>query len=258
MVEKGNSRNLIPTVFLSLFLLMAASPTEAAIVNSLTGFAEKDPGWSGNLGGSFAAKGGNTEQSTFAANTRLQWQGERETWRLIGSAKRTSSGGQETARALLGHLRHNHSLSEKWSTLAFLQAQENPFQRLASRVLAGVGLRWDVFADEHSRLALGAAHMMDREEIEDETGVETSQRLSLFLTTGVLIREGIVFNALAFFQPAWSDPDDYRLMLNVGLDVEVAANVSLFTDLELEGDSCPPTEVDKYDWENRTGLRFKF
>ena len=262
MVEKGHARRLIPafrrSACLAVLLLLAVSPCEAAIVNSLSGFAEKDPGWSGTLGGSFGARGGNTEQSTLAADTRLQWQGDGETWRLIGSAKRTSSGGVETARALLGHLRHNHSLSDQWSTLAFLQAQENPFQRLASRLLVGVGLRWDALAGDDARLALGAAHMMEREKIEDEVDTGTNQRLSLFLTTALRLREGVGFQALAFFQPSWSAPEDHRLMLNVDLDVKLAANISLFTGFELEGDSRPPDEVDKYDWENRTGFRLKF
>ena len=258
MVEKGDARRLIRTVLVSAVLIVAASSTEAAIVNSLTGFDEKEHGWSGILGGSYGAEGGNTEQTSLATDARLQWRGERELWRLIGSAKRTSSGGAETARSVLGHLRHNHTLSNRWSTLSFLQAQTNPFQRLESRFLAGVGLRWDVWKGPRKRLAVGAAHMVEREKIEGPTVALYKQRLSLFVSTGFQLREGVTFTALTFFQPRWSELEDWRLMLNGGLDVKVAANVSLFTTLEMEGDSRPPAGVEKIDWENRTGFRLKF
>lgn len=265
MVEKGHTRHLIralgraiwPAFCLAICLLLAAPDAGAAIVNSLSGFAEDDPGWSGALGGSFGAKGGNTEQTALAADARLQWRMGRDSWRLIGSAKRTSSGGVETARVVLGHLRHNHSLSEKWSTLAFLQAQENPFQHLESRLLAGAGLRWDLLESEEFRLALGAAHMVEREKINDQEA-RNIQRLSVFVTTGFQLREGVILEGLAFFQPSWSEPEDWRLLLNADLDVKVAGNISLFTGLEMEGDSRPPTGVEKIDWENRTGFRLKF
>jgi Protein of unknown function, DUF481 len=261
VVEKGNARRLTGAGFvaiLTLILWPAASPTEAAIVNSLSGFDENELGWSGALGGSFGAKGGNTEQTSLATDAKLQWRGGRESWRLIGAAKRTSSGGIETARVLLGHLRHNRSLSDHWSTLSFLQAQENPFQRLESRLLAGAGVRWDAWKDPQKRLAAGAAHMWEREKIDDTPTAHYRHRLSLFVTTGLKIGDGVLFEGLAFFQPRWSEPEDWRLMLNAGLDVKVARNVSLFTNLEMEGDSRPPTGVEKIDWENRTGFRLKF
>lgn len=261
MVEKGDARPLIgvtAVAVLTAILLLAASPTEAAIVNSISGFDEKESGWSGALGGGFGAKGGNTEETSLAADAKLQWRGGSESWRLLGSAKRTSSGGDETARALMGHLRHNHALSERWSTLAFLQAQENPFQRLASRFLAGAGLRWDTWTGPRRRLAIGAAHMVERQEIDGEADASVRQRLSLFATSAAKMGAGAAFEMLVFFQPSWSEPEDWRLMLNAGLDVKVAGNVSLFTNVEMEGDSRPPAGVEKIDWETRTGFRLKF
>ena len=106
--------------------------------------------------------------------------------------------------------------------------------------------------------------MVEREKIEDsttaplETAAVYRQRMSLFLTTDLKLRDGVTFEVLIFFQPRWSEFEDWRLMLNAGLDVKVAGNVSLFTNLELEGDSRPPVGVEKIDWENRTGFRLKF
>ncbi len=256
MVAKGLSSHLGRSILTLCVLLMAAFPGEAAIVNSLSGFAET-PGWTGGVDGSFGARGGNTEQTSLSSNARLQWRGQRESWRLIGSARRTSNGGNETARSLLGHLRHNHRLSARWHTLAFVQLQENPFQRLESRFLAGAGLRWDVARGEKRRFSLGAAHMAEREKIE-KVAANSRERASLFFTLSWELREGVRIAGLAFFQPVWSEPEDWRTLGELDLDVALGGGLSLFSGGELEGDSRPPVGVEKVDWSTRTGLRWAF
>ena len=107
----------------ALAFLATALPADAAIINSLRGFDRDEPGYSGSIAGSYGAAGGNTEQSTFEGSGRIQWQGRVHTLKLIASGRRTTSRGEETAKSVLGHLRHNYDLSDRWATLAFFQAQ---------------------------------------------------------------------------------------------------------------------------------------
>lgn len=240
-----------------MLILMAAFPSEAAIVDSITGFSQKETGWAGRIDAGFDASGGNTEETSLSAGARLQWRGEAETWRLIGSAKRTSTDGTETARALLGHVRHNHHLGGSWHTLAFVQAQENPFQRLASRWLLGAGLRWDALQTDKQRLSLGLAHMQEREKIEEQDA-EWNERASLFLNLALRPRSGVTLSGLGFFQPLWRDPADWRALADFELEVELGSRLALVSGLALEGNSRPAAGVEKVDWETSTGLRFKF
>ena len=248
---------LWPSVLASILILTPLA-ADAVIVNSLRGFSETEPGWSGGLGGALGGSGGNTEQSTLSADARLQWRGSADVWRLMGTAKRTSSGGTETARSVLGHLRHNHTLGGGWHTLAFVQLQENPFQRLNSRFLAGLGARLDIRREGAVHVSLGAADMIERERIDGQAGGDPYQRLSMFVSTVFSLREGVQIDALAFYQPKWSDMGDWRTYVNIALDVTLTGNVSLFTGLDLERDSSPPADVEATDWEMSTGLRIDF
>lgn len=256
MVAKGLSSALARTGLPLLLITLAAFPVEAAIVDSISGF-QNEKGWAGKLDAGFDASGGNTEETSLSAGARLQWRGETEMWRLLGSARRTSVEGTETARALMAHLRHNHRLGGRWHTLAFVQAQENPFQRLESRWLLGAGLRWDVLQTDKQRFSLGLAHMQEREKIEEQDA-EWIERASLFLNLALQLREGVTLSGLAFFQPAWSDLEDWRTMGNFELEVELAAGLALVSGLSLEGDSRPAAGVEKVDWTTSTALRFKF
>ena len=230
----------------------------AAIVNSLRGFAEEEPGWSGALAGSYGARGGNTEESTFEGSGRLQWRNEPAIWRLIAAGNRTTRGGAETARSSLAHLRHNYLLNQRWATLAFLQFQKNPFQKLESRFLLGLGGRWRAVKGKSAVLDLGAAHMFEQEKIQGGGGFAKAQRLSSFLSLQLTVREGVVIDCLVFYQPRWNDFGDWRIHGETKLEVALSDALSLFTGYNLDHNSRPPTGVDKTDWETRTGFAVKF
>jgi putative salt-induced outer membrane protein YdiY len=242
----------------ALSLMLGAATADAAVVNSLRGFARDEPGWSGSVSGSFGASGGNTRETTYEAAGRLQWRGAVNTWRLIGSGKRTTSRGEETARSTLGHLRHNRELADRWFSLAFLQIQKNPFQRLDSRFLAGVGVRWDTVKRDKFIWAFGASTMYEDERINNVAGHETAHRLSTFSTIETELREGVTLDALLFYQPQWSDFGDWRVFGQAKLEVELTGSLSLFTSYQIEHDSRPPAGVEQTDWDTKTGFLMKF
>ena len=238
--------------------MLAASPLQAAIVNTLRGFSGSEPGWSGGVSGSHGAAGGNTEETQITAAAQVQWQGQDQMVRLIGSGKRSSSKGVETARALTGHLRHNYRLGGQFSTLAFFQIQENPFQLLKSRTLLGLGGRFDAVARKDFSLALGAAHMLESERLEGMGGHESYQRLSVFVSLVKELKEGVSVDAVVFYQPLWSEFDDWRSFAKTDLKVALAGTLTIFTGIQVEHDSRPAEGVEQTDWQTTTGFSASF
>jgi len=236
--------NALVGAAVAAILVIPVAGAQAAIVNSLRGFDRDEHGWSGSVDGSYGASGGNTQESTFMGSARLQWKGALHIGRLIGAGKRTTNSGKETARSTLAHLRHNYLLSDRWATVAFLQLQENPFQRLDSRFLAGLGGRWQALKGTSTLIYLGATYMFEKERIQGEDGFEKAQRLSSFVSLEVELREGVFVDFLAFYQPRWDDFADWRAYGEIRLEIELIGSLSLFTGYKSARSSSHLTRLD--------------
>jgi len=241
----------------ALVLLIPAAG-RATIVNSLRGWNEDEQGWSGAITGSYGASGGNSPQSTFEGSGRLQLRNRNNVWRLLALGRRTTVRDVETANAVLGHLRHNYLLSDRWATLVFFQHQRNPFQRLDSRYLLGFGGRWKAVQGQSTLIYLGAADMFEQESIQDEEGHEKAQRFSGFASLETSLSEDVVVDFLIFYQPRWSDFKDWRMFAGIDLEVELTGSLALFTGYQIEHNSRPPVGVHQTDWRTKTGFAFKF
>lgn len=258
MTSPARVRRASAAILSVLVILGPAAPAGAVILNSLRGFDRDQTGWSGSAEGSYGASGGNTDESAFEGQGHVQWRGSDHTFRLIAGAARTTSGGVETVKSLLGHLRHNYRLGGRWATVAFLQAQQNPFQRLDGRYLAGIGGRYDLVDDEETLWSLGATHMWESERIQGEEGRANVQRLSAFTSLEAKLGDGVTLDLLTFYQPRWRDFGDWRLFGQVRLEVELGGALSLFTGYQIEHDERPPAGVERTDWNTRTGFKVRF
>ncbi len=240
-------------------LLLAAVPACAGVILNTLGDADPEgTGWSGGLDGSFSAAGGNTDRITLGTGGRVIWNREASVWRLQGDAEYQETNAVESARSVVGHLRHNHGLAGSVHSIAFVQLQHNPFQRLQSRWLTGLGARWDVLDDEHGSLSVGATHMVEIERIEDEPDSDTDQRLSAFLHVSRKLTEATSVSGVGFIQPLWSDFADRRAMGNISLNVALTDALVLRVGGAVEYDSAPPEGVETTDWKTTTGLGVRF
>lgn len=234
-----------------------SSPAAAQIVNTLEGFDAKEPGWSGAIGGSLRSTGGNSEVFDASADARLQRQSDRQRWRALFGYGFSSADGVDEAEELFAHLRHNLRLVGDAHSLAFVQVQHNPFQRLRSRVLAGAGARFDLVRGERAALSWGLAHMIERESLRGIEGERTVQRLSSFVDFRVPLRDNAGLSLTAFVQPMWADFGDVRATVSAQVEAKIAGPVSLVGTAQIGHDSEPPAEVEETDWTVRTGIRVR-
>ncbi len=240
------------------FILAAGPATAGVVLNTLQGFDDQVPGWSGGLDGLFTGKGGNTESLQITAGGRVQWHGGGERVRLHLSEDYEETGGAVTDRSLVGHLRHNHRLGAGWATVTFVQVQSNAFQRLTSRWLVGAGARRDFVDDEDWRLSLGVTPMLEVERLSSEGGSTGRGRLSTFVMARHTLAVGTRVEAIGFWQPLFSDFADQRAVVNAALVVQVTSAVDLKVGSSMEHDARPPAGVKKTDWSTYAGLGVTF
>ena len=252
-----------PAVWLAILLttLLAVAPRPAGaevILNTLRGYGDRQPGWSGNVDGLFSASGGNTERLLIALGGKVQWHGERTRWRLQGSLGYEEVGGVEASRDIVSHLRHNYDLSPTWATVAFTQVQHNPFQRLRSRWLLGAGLRCDVYDDDRGQVAIGATPMLERERIQDEGEGILRGRLSTFVHVSRRLSEATRLDATGFWQPLFSDLGNLRAVGNLVVTVDLTGALDLKIGVAVEHNARPAAGVEPTDWSTYVGLGYGF
>jgi len=237
-----------------LLLAAAAPPAGAQILNTLRGFKENASGWSGMVDVSFGATGGNTEVLSLTGNGQVQYRTARERFRLMAAGTRKTSRGSAIEENSAAHLRHNHAFNAWLSSVAFVQHQRNPFQRLETRLLFGLGARFDVVRGKPWRLALGATPMLELERIKNQTGTGSDLRLSTFVVLDGRVNDTVTLQLTGFVQPRFSDFGDTRAMLTGGARVKLGGGFSLTTASDVTVDTRPPAGVEKTDWEVTTGI----
>jgi len=250
---------LRPALGLALAAVLCAAPVSASVIlNTLEGYEQLDPGWSGNLSGLFSGSGGNTERILFEAGGKVQWQLEKDRLRLQASGGYEESAGLETARNVVVHLRHNRDLNEKLATVSFAQVQHNPFQQLQSRWLFGAGVRQYLWKDEKGNVSYGVTPMLELERLEGHDDHLARGRLSVFLHIARHLSDSARLDLVAFWQPLFSDFSDSRATANLVFTVDMIGEVDLKVGVNVEDNATPPVGVERTDWQTYMGLGLDF
>lgn len=261
-------RNPLKTgLVVAVFAAILAGSADAQIVNTLRGFEDEEPGWSGLIAGGIAMAEGNTQYFEFELDGKIQYQTDRNRWRVIGVNTRRTAMEVEIAESRLGHFRHNFNLRSRFSTVAFLQGQYNPFLRIESRVLFGGGARAELYRGDLWRSAIGVTVMRETEELTvEDVDQQTSQpaatttkyRFSYFFTLYRAGTKGFDVDIWGFYQPVIDDFIDARASAAASVRVDVVGEVYLLVSYVIEYDHSPPVGVKKRDDVLRSGLGWNF
>ncbi|HEX5133245.1 MAG TPA: DUF481 domain-containing protein [Candidatus Krumholzibacteria bacterium] len=240
----------------ALALPRTVSAAGGVILNTLQGFNDHEPGWSGSIDGLFSGSGGNTERIILAANGTVQWRGERNRWQLRANWGYEESNGVNTAKNATTHLRHNYDIRKSLATIAFIQAQENAFQRIESRWLVGAGLRADIVDDDESTVLFGVTPMYEVERVEGQDRVRRG-RLSTFLFASHTFDEKFGVSGTGFYQPLFEDVGNYRTVGTLTFSMELTGALELKAGASVDTNSRPAPGVERTDWNTFTALTVK-
>ncbi len=240
-------------------LLLGARTADGQIINTLRVWDDEEPGWSGELAGSIALAQGNTEYFEYDLSGAAQYLENGHRLAALASAGRRTASGAEVSEATLFHLRHNYRLTRVVHSLAFVQAQRNPFQRLDGRFLLGLGARFDILQTDTWDAAIGTGYMREREDLtDDDTGSIGYDRADFFVSVLGRLSDQVRIDVYGFYLPLISDFANARASLGSNLDVTLVGELTLVTGLRYAHNSRPPAGVEQDDFWFRTGLRFRF
>ncbi|PJC70876.1 MAG: hypothetical protein CO017_03090, partial [Zetaproteobacteria bacterium CG_4_8_14_3_um_filter_59_5] len=130
------------------------------------------------------------------------------------------------------------------------------------RTLLGGGLRWGQ-RDDGWKVYLGLGSFYERETLRGTAANAASPRTRLWRgnaygTLFYAINERVGLQNTVYFQPAWKDTADCRLLENAGMTVNLTEQLDLRPSIEVEKDSRPPAGIKPTDTSYKTGFEYRF
>jgi len=249
-------------ILFMLFLLLAPLNAWAIINAEGLGVDADKEGVNGKASLSLNGSSGNTDKVNGEAGGRLAWVHGRQTEILVGSYAYGKSRGVTDTNKSFAHLRHRYALDDTLDLEAFGQAQKDVFARLKLRTLLGGGVRWS-HQDEDWKTHLGLGSFYESETLSGNATNAAPPRTRLWRgnaygTLSYRLNERVRFHNTLYFQPAWKNRADYRLLENAAMSVNLAEHLDLRLSVDVAKDSRPPSGVKSTDTSYRTGLEYRF
>lgn len=206
-----------------------------------------DDGLKGNFSVSMDGESGNANELNYDVGLKLNYRNDKNMALLIANKSYGETEGVEDDGDSFVHLRGIRLISDKWAAETFVQWAKDEFTNLKYRALLGGGGRYTALskADTYS-LSLGLGAFREKEVLDLITLEETTLiwRLNSFLSYNHQISEQTHVVTTAYFQPSIDDSDDYRILWNLGLSVQMTDSLSLGLEYQLTHDSLPAQNLD--------------
>jgi len=218
-------------------------------------------GIAGNVSLSVNGSSGNSEKINGEATGHMLWRYGLHMDMLVGSFNYGKSRGVRDTNKSFLHLRHRYAWNGMWSLEAFAQAQQDEFARLKLRTLMGGGMCWSMHMNA-LEWHVGLGSFYEREQLR-AVGVTVEPiarlwRVNTFLALRYAWNERLRIQNTVYYQPAWKDIADYRILNDAALHVALNDTLDLKLSFELAKDARPPVGVRGTDMSYKTGLSFHF
>jgi len=207
----------------------------------------------------FSGASGNDTRQDLSVEMHNLWRTEKSTWMLIGRYARADSGGADTADNRFLHARFVKGLTKRSGFEAFLQTQQDRFQKLDSRHVIGAGYRFEHQSDE-SRLLLGLGGLAERERYVGLTRDESSYRANLYITAEIPVALAVPasFSLSGYLQPKFDDFSDLRSIAVVKFEARLSDALALDITVAYDHDSNPISGVDAQNVRYSSGITYTF
>ena len=258
----------IPTVFCVLLTIFSVNSWSITNIEE-TRLAPLPEGFSGKIMASIEGKNGNSDKEEYSLSGKLNLKEEKNTWVVLAERNYGKADDIVNEDAVFWHGRLTHDYTVRTASEMFIQYEEDEFTHLQFRALTGAGLRRNLFVDQESILfSYGLGGFREKEKV-DLISFETTDyttRFNLYYSYKHALNPQLVISNTAYYQPAYDDFDDYRLLFNLAMNVRINNKFSLQVDYQLRRDNEPPENlflivplnIKKTDTNYKTSIVYEF
>lgn len=216
----------------------------------------------------FGYSAGNSQYISLDGTFRLDYNGKKNNAFIVANYEYKETEAAKVVNKGFIHLRGVRPMSQTLSMEGFLQQEFNEFLLLEDRKVVGSNFRvrlLDLLSKKDSITSfssyLGTGIMYEHEvynvqETESLTSTYNSLRVNTYLTFDLSLSNRINLWAVGYFQPNLVSLNDFRTVVETGLEILIIGRLFLTMDLSYRYNNQPVGDVSKYDLVFKNGLRF--
>lgn len=253
--------------FLKTFpiLIFTLNLTSQSIVNTEKLFTTNDEGLgiSSELSGSSISGNASVLLLEYALN--FSYKNDDHYLRLLSGGEYINQSSQEVSNSLFTQFRYNYFINKKNRLFAFSQIQTNAILLLERRLLGGAGFRRnliDIKRDSSIRYELDiSTGMMQEHELLNRSNLPLAEKYNtnytraIFSIVGIIdISEKFTIVNTTYYQQYIKNMQDYRLLNETNLMIQLNEWFSVSIDLEYRFDSEPPSILKDRDFNTNIGF----
>ena len=243
------------TLLIALLLIFTHS-TGFAIINFQEHMLDNKEGFKLGANGTLSQRKTLTELLIYGIDGFIRFKSNKHFILAVGSYHFGKSVSNSQATRIINnnafHLRYKYQLMDKLGIEIFAQREFNEFLRFENRILLGVGPRFTIIKSKEVDLNIGTAYMFEFDEFTQELSSKTfsdsgkktkTNRLASYLSLHIAINESLKLFSTLFYQPAFDDFSNYRLLSENILIIDISKIVFLKLSYILTYDSIPAETV---------------
>ncbi len=248
-------RYLLGTLF-----LITHSVSFAQVVNVESQRIQSDTtGWFGSAGTRFLFEKNAVKVINIGAVAHVEYKSPKSLYLFLINYNLLEGNGQTLTNNLFYHLRYNYKINEFLRWEAFTQLQQNNVTGIRLRWLAGTGPRFKLAGSKKISMYAGTAAMFEYEkEQTDPIVYHRDFRSSNYISLTYKPSENAQFIGTVFYQPLFSNLDDYRVLNELRIKLQFAKHFSFTTGWDYLYDSKPAANTPKQNYSISNGIEFSF
>ena len=254
-------KNPVLALILFYVIFLSAANSSAQVINVEKMRKGDKNGLKGMVGAGFSYIDNGKKIATLKNNLNIQYNTGPSTFILLNELSLMRVDKDNLVNAGFQHLRYNYTVKDSsfFTFEGFFQHQYNMIKLLERRLLGGLGPRFRIIGGEKAQLHIGTLAMYEFEQLSDSLKTRRNiSRLDSYLSIGWQIKENLSLTSITYYQPAFIDPQNFRLSSENGFQLKITNSLSLNIGFQINYDSRPPENVQKlfYDWQNELIYNF--